>query len=282
MKMLKFVVVIMMLFVIILFVTSCKKKEKQTPTQVQTPQPKEEKAPEQPKESKGNVKVALVIDDFGSNGGALLESFCKLDPKVSFAIIPGLDYSKTAMKKGVASGHETIIHIPMQPLDYPKNDPGKNAILLAMNTDEITKRVEDYIDELPYCIGANNHMGSAVTGNMDDMKAVLKVLKKHDMFFLDSATTPTSIVTEAANAVGIPEAKRRIFLDVPDSSPENTAKKVKDVEKIGTTSGTVIVIGHCHNQKKLEQIQSFIKQIKGLGYELIPISKAMPKHGEAV
>jgi uncharacterized protein len=255
--------------------TSCKKKTEYQPTPVKKNQPEQVPA-EQPKET-GKIKVALIIDDFGANGGELLQSFCKLDSNVSFAIMPNLEYSTTAMKKAVASGHETIIHIPMQPLDYPKNDPGKNAILLSLSTSEIANRIEGYIKELPYCIGANNHMGSAVTQNPADMKAVLQVLKKHDMFFIDSATTPGSIVAQAANEVGVPEAKRRIFLDVPDSSPENTTAKIKDLEKIGAQAGTVIVIGHCHNEKKLEQIKSFIRQCKDLGYEFIPISKALPK-----
>lgn len=256
--------------------TSCKRKAKST-IEIK----KEKNQTEQPAETKhkgnGKIKVALLIDDFGSNGGELLHSFCKLDSNVSFAIMPGLEYSKTAMKKAVSSGHETIIHIPMQPLDYPKNNPGENALLLSMSIDEISKRTEEYIQELPYCIGANNHMGSALTGNLADMKSVLQVLKNHDMFFIDSATTAESVVFRAAKEVGIPVAKRNIFLDVPDSSPDNTALKIKDLERIGATTGTVIIIGHCHNEKKLEQIKSFIQQVKDLGYELIPISKALPR-----
>lgn len=274
MKFKYFAITIMLVLVISVSVTSCKKRrEQQVQPNIKT-QP--EQAPETPKEE-GKIKVALIIDDFGANGGGLLQSFCKLDSNVSFAIMPDLEYSKLSMKKAVAAGHETIIHIPMQPLDYPKNDPGKNAILLSLSASEIANRVEGYIKELPYCIGANNHMGSAVTENLEDMKAVLQVLKKHNMFFIDSATTPNSIVTQAAKEVGIPDAKRKIFLDVPDSSPENTKAKIKDVEKIGRSLGTVIVIGHCHNEKKLEQVQSFIKQCKDLGYEFIPISKALPK-----
>jgi uncharacterized protein len=269
------------LLLVMLAITSCKKKTEHAVVPKYKPK-QTEQIPEVPTEEPGKIKVALIIDDFGSNGGELLQSFCKLDQDVSFAIIPGLEYSKTAMKKAADSGHETIIHIPMEPIDYPKIDPGKNAILLSLSTTEIADRVEGYIDALPYCIGANNHMGSAITKNMADMKAVLQVLKKHDMFFIDSATIPESIVAKAAQEVGVSEARRRIFLDMPDTSPENTKAKIKELEKIGAKTGTVIVIGHCHNEKKLEQIRSFIQQCKDLGYQFIPVSKSLPKHPATV
>ncbi len=284
MKLFYVTIILAMIMIAAMTLNSCKQKteisEMPKVEKKQTEHKKPKIKQETPQENSGNIKVALIIDDFGANGGDLLQAFCELDSKVSFAIMPGLAYSKTAMKKAVASGHETIIHIPMQPINFKENNPGSNAILMSMTGDQISQRVEDYIDELPYCIGANNHEGSAITGNLANMIAVLQVLKKHNMFFIDSATTSESMVAKAANQVGIPTARRRIFLDVPDTSPENTIAKIKDLEKIGAATGTVIVIGHCHNARKLEQIQSFIQQVKDLGYDLIPISKALPKTGE--
>ena len=213
---------------------------------------------------------AIIIDDFGNYKNAMLDKFMKLDKKVVFAIIPGLPYSKAVMQVAKDNKRKTIIHIPMQPLSYPKDDPGENAILIDMSSSKIKELMESYIKELPYCCGVNNHMGNMATIDEKTMKAVLEVLKEKNMFFIDSRTNSASIAYDIAKANMIPTSKRDIFLDVPDNSKSNIEDKIKYI--LNRESQTkFIIITHCFDEERLNSLKYFLKRMKEVGYTLVDI-----------
>jgi len=216
------------------------------------------------------IKLAIVVDDFGYSGGKLLEDFCALDKNITFAILPGLNFSKNAMIKANATGHETMIHIPMEPINYPRNDPGSNAIFVHLSKKEIRKKIENFIKELPLCVGANNHMGSLATADKEVMTVVLEVLKKHNMYFIDSHTTSSTVAYDTAQRMMVPSFDNDFFLDTPDISDETLSKKIQKLHSL--EQNKVLIITHCTSRKKLEYLKKFLTKIENMNYELVPVS----------
>ena len=219
---------------------------------------------------KDKTRLAIVVDDFGYFGGKLLDDFCALDKNITYAILPGLNFSADAMNKATSLGHETMIHIPMEPIDYPRNDPGSNAIFVHLSKKEIRKKMENFIKELPLCKGANNHMGSLVTADKDIMTTVLEVLKKHDMYFIDSHTTSSTIAYDTAQRMMVLSFDNDFFLDSPDITDETLSKKIRTLQSLEQSK--VLIITHCTNRKKLEYLNKFLTKIKNMNYELVPVS----------
>ena len=193
---------------------------------------------------KKKPQLAIVVDDFGYFKGDLLDDFCKIKQPITFAILPDETHSKTAMLKANETNHETLIHIPMEPMSYPRNNPGKNAIYVHLSKKEIIKRMEGYIKKLPLCIGANNHMGSLVTTDEDIMKIVLEVLKRHEMFFVDSRTTSSSVAYSTAQRMMIPSFENNFFLDSPDISDKTFNMRIEQLTKL-SAKGKVLSITLC-------------------------------------
>ena len=218
-------------------------------------------------------QISIVIDDFGYFGGKLLEDFCKTDENVTFAILPFLPHSQEVMKKASKYGHETIIHAPMEPISYPKNDPGDGAIFVHLSENQIRKRIKRFIKALPECKGMNNHMGSMATSDKTVMTVVMQTLKEYDLFFVDSFTSGSSVAYKVANQVGIPTFKRDIFLDAPDSSEETLNKKINELKKMKGSREKVLVISHCLDRDRLVLLEKFIKKAKEIGFEIVPVSK---------
>ncbi len=219
--------------------------------------------------------LAIIVDDFGNIHGQELADFCNMaDPGVTFAIMPGTPYAKDAMKKGKATGHELIIHMPMEPIGYPKADPGKNAIFVDMSPREIRATVRDYISELPDCVGANNHMGSLATADRNVMDIVMDELKKEGLYFIDSRTIGTSVAYDVAKQKGVRTAKRSLgFLDDPDISDATMKKRLDSLKKMKDDGVMrVITITHCYPSKKLEHLVRFIRKAEELGFEIVPVS----------
>jgi polysaccharide deacetylase 2 family uncharacterized protein YibQ len=167
--------------------------------------------------------------------------------------------------------------MPMEPESYPKDNPGKSAIYTSLNDDEIKARVVHFCEELPNAVGINNHMGSKATSDKRTMDAVCSVLSEKGMFFIDSFTIASSVVSQAAKDAGIPSYRRHVFLDVPDSSLDNAKLKIDELKKKNERNNPTVVITHCLTKAKLLQLQEFIRLAQSEGYVLIPVSQIFVK-----
>jgi len=226
--------------------------------------------------------VSIVVDDFGTISGDLLEGFLSLPKEVTFAIFPGMKNSVATMERAHTQGRETIIHMPMEPIGYPQVDPGKNAILVQMDASEIERLLGKYISEMKYCIGINNHMGSLATADSDVMQNVMSVLKAKNKLFLDSRTTNVSVAYAVAQKNHLRAYRNDIFLDSPDVSDATFNAKFTQIQNLGTSKRNVIAITHCHSQEKLNHLIRFIAALKKAGYTLVPLSASGKFQGPAI
>ena len=217
--------------------------------------------------------ITLVVDDFGPVGGDLLEGFLALDKEICFAILPDETYSVLTMEKAKEQGRTTIIHIPMEPIGYPEVNPGKNAILVQYEDRQIDKVLSHFIEQLPYCEGVNNHMGSLATTDEEVMSAVMATLKKHNKFFLDSRATNISIAYAIAQKYHIKSYRNDLFLDSPNISQSTMDAKLNQIIELSNNNKNVIAISHCHNFEKLQYLKRIINRLKAAGFTLVPITE---------
>ncbi|RLC56169.1 MAG: hypothetical protein DRH89_06225 [Candidatus Cloacimonadota bacterium] len=217
--------------------------------------------------------LAIVVDDFGIRNNKLLDDFCSLNSNVTFAILPDQKYSKHVMNKAAETGHETMIHIPMEPISYPRDNPGANAIYVHLSEKEIKHRMEGYIKQFPLCVGANNHMGSFATTDESVMRIVLQVLKDHDLYFVDSRTSQSSIAYDVAKKMMIPTAENQLFLDTPSITERTLPNKINKLKYLAKKKDKILVITHCATQDRYEFLKEFVKEIEELNFKLVPVSE---------
>lgn len=223
--------------------------------------------------TKVKTQLAIVVDDFGIRNNKLLDDFCSLNSNVTFAILPDQKYSKHVMNKAAKTGHETMIHIPMEPISYPRDNPGANAIYVHLSGKEIKRRMENYIKQLPLCVGANNHMGSFATTDESVMRSVLQVLNEHDLYFVDSRTSQSSIAYDLAKKMLIPTCENQLFLDTPSITEKTLPNKIRQLKYLAKNRDKILVITHCATQDRYEFLKNFIKEIEKLDFELVPVSE---------
>lgn len=228
--------------------------------------------------SHSSKKLAVIVDDFGYFDSDHLQEFLDMDQGVTFSILPFEHYSQHVMNKAVKAGHETLIHMPMEPIDYPRHNPGPDAIYVHMSERDIRRTVQKYIKALPLCIGANNHMGSMVTSDAEVIRIVLEEVKKKDLFFLDSRTSQNSVAYNVARDMMIPTFENSMFLDTEPLNDSTYKAKFHRLEKMAESRSPMMVIAHCNTAKQLQYLKRFLKDAKAAGYELIPASQLFSKN----
>jgi uncharacterized protein len=157
-------------------------------------------------------KIAIVIDDLGYDRH-IAQEFIDLQAPLTLSFLPQAPHAKEMALLAREKGKETLLHLPMEPLDYPRTNPGPGALLLSMSSTEILNIIDNDFNEFHFVLGANNHMGSRFTENREKMAIVLEYLKKRNLFFLDSLTTAQSMVPSLAEDLGVKYLQRNIFLD---------------------------------------------------------------------
>lgn len=202
------------------------------------PPPPEKPALEEPKN-----KVALIMDDMGFSLGAVSE-LLSLKKPITIAILPYSPLARETAQIAHQNGLEILLHLPMESLNNTEENNGIEGLIQAtMNAQEIIDSVEKSIDQVPYVVGVNNHMGSKITPDPVLMEIILERVKLRNLFFVDSRTTGKSVAFDVARRLGIPATQRHVFLDnVPDE--ESIRKKLIELFTLAQQEGEAV--GICH------------------------------------
>ncbi|MBW2092909.1 MAG: divergent polysaccharide deacetylase family protein, partial [Deltaproteobacteria bacterium] len=192
--------------------------------------------------SRPQPKVAIVIDDLGVDKNQI-KCFLKLQIPLAMAILPFQAHSREVAEEAHKRGCVVMLHLPMEPAQYPLVNPGEGALLTSMNQDEIKACVQKAFQAVPFIIGVNNHMGSRFTEDAQRMRWVLDEIKKRELYFLDSRTSVRSQAYAIARNLGIKTAERAVFLDNVQEA-EAIRIQIKRLITLARQRGQAIAIGH--------------------------------------
>lgn len=187
-------------------------------------------------------ELALVIDDFGYRP---LEEHkvLALPSAVTIAVLPDAPHSRQMALLAHQTGHEILIHLPMAPMS--KQPLEINTLTPEMDQLQIQRIIQHVIQQVPFAVGLNNHMGSRMTSSLSGMQKVMKVLNQHQLYFLDSVTIGTTQAINAARGTSVKVAKRNVFLD----DTQNVADiryQLQRAIRMAQRQGSAIAIGHPH------------------------------------
>lgn len=211
--------------------------------------------------------IAIVIDDMGVDRKRS-DRAVTLPAPLTLSWLPYATDVTQQAAAARAAGHEILLHAPMQPEGH--ENPGPNALLTSLSTDEIRRRFDADLDLLPNAVGANNHMGSLFTRDARAMAPVIEELKKRGLLFLDSRTVGSSVAADAAREAAIPYATRDVFLDnVMTVAAVRT--QLAEVEAIARRRGYAVAIGHPHDAT-LQALGPWLQSLPAHGFVQVPIS----------
>jgi hypothetical protein len=120
-------------------------------------------------------------------------------------------------------------------------------------------------------VGVNNHMGSRLTEDEEVMRLILTMLKERRLFFLDSYTSPRSVVSEVARELGIPTASRHVFLDHEPEGADYVAAQMDRLVAVARRHGEAIGIGH-PRPSTIAALQEHLPKLAEAGITVVPLS----------
>lgn len=216
-------------------------------------------------------KVAIIIDDLGYDKN-IADKFFSLDATLTFSVLPNIPYQKKIANAAVKNGFEVMLHLPMEPDEFPKVNPGPGALLVSMSPDELIHQLNKNLDTIPFLKGVNNHMGSKMTKNSNQLYQIFSVLKKRNLFFIDSVTTADSLCKPSARLFRVPFAQRDIFLD-HIQEPEFIHQQFDRLLQFAESHGEAIGIAHPYHVT-FEVLNELLPELKKKAV-LVPASEVV-------
>jgi uncharacterized protein len=216
-----------------------------------------------------------VIGGLGVGAAKTTDAIMKLPPAVTLAFTPyGSDPGKLA-ERARAQRHEILLQIPMEPYDYPDNDPGPQTLLATLGAEQNLDRLYWHLGRLQGYAAIANFMGARFVATDSAMQPIIREAAKRGLGYFDDGSAPRSVAGALATGQSLPFAKGDVTIDaVPTSAEIDHA--LSDLENLAKERG--VAIGTASALPiSIERIGLWIKALEGRGIMLVPLTTAMLK-----
>jgi len=228
--------------------------------------------PARPKVAGGPARVAVLINGLGVPGGADVDVIKGLPPPVSVAYGAYGRGLQEWVTKTRDEGHEVLLAIPLEPNDYPAQDPGPHTLLTSLPTDENLKRLHWLMSRYTGYVGVTNHMGAKFETTQASLQPVLEELKRRGLIYCEDGSVEGSAAAEIAGTVGLDYSVAQVQLNA--TSTAELTKSLAELEAAAKQRGTAIGVAKAE-PATVKKITEWAGSLESKGLVLVPVSAAV-------
>jgi hypothetical protein len=215
-------------------------------------------------------RIAILIGDMGLSGARTAATIQQLPGAVTLGFAPHASDLQHWIAMARAAGHEVMLQLPMEPYDYPANDPGPHALLTTLSPSANRERLEWLLSRFVGYTGVTNYMGAKFTTQDKNMRPVLSVLKERGLLFLDARTSNRSVAGRIAENLQVPLALSDGLID-SEAAGEAIDEQLRKLERIARASSTAVGIGFGY-PVTLQRLKIWLPTLREKNIHLAPIS----------
>jgi len=219
--------------------------------------------------------VAIVVGGLGVGAAKTADAIMKLPGAITLAFTPyGSDPTRLA-ERARAQRHELLLQIPMEPYDYPDNDPGPQTLLTTLAPEQNIDRLHWHLSRFQGYAGIANFMGARFVASDAVMQPVVREAAKRGLGYFDDGTVPRSVAPSLAIAQTVPFAKADVSVDAVPTAAEIDRALAK-LEGIAKERGVAIGVASAL-PISIERISAWTRSLENRGVMLVPLTTAMLK-----
>jgi polysaccharide deacetylase 2 family uncharacterized protein YibQ len=219
--------------------------------------------------------VAIVVGGLGVGAAKTADAIMKLPSAVTLAFTPyGADPAKL-VERARAQHHEILLQVPMEPYDYPDNDPGPRTLLTSLGAEQNIDRLHWHLSRFQGYVGIANFMGAKFVSSDAVMQPVIREAAKRGLGFLDDGSTPRSVANQLADGQAVPFAKADMTIDAVPTSVE-VDKALARLADLAKERGSAIGMASAL-PVSIDRIGAWTKALESRGVMLVPLTTAMLK-----
>jgi polysaccharide deacetylase 2 family uncharacterized protein YibQ len=218
-------------------------------------------------------RIAIIVSGLGLNFSGTQEAIEKLPGNVTLAFAPYGKSLKQTVTTARQQGHEVFLEAPLEPFDYPDNDPGPDTLLTGQAPRDNLNRLYSIMSKFEGYAGLINNMGAKFTASGADFGPMMEELAARGLGYVDDGSSNRSLAPQLAAANRIPFARVTNTLDADPNRnailaalDQLVAKAKQDGSAVGLISALPISI---------ETVADWASQLGDVGVEIVPMSALM-------
>jgi hypothetical protein len=215
-------------------------------------------------------RVAIVVGGLGIGAAATADAVAKLPGPVTLALAPYGGNLIELAGRARSEGHEVLLQVPMEPFDYPDNDPGPQTLLTSLDAAANIDRLQWLMSRFQGYVGIANTMGARFTSSEPALAPVLREAGKRGLIYFDDGSSPRSVAREIAAANNLAFAKADAVIDTVPTAVD-IDRALGRLETMARERGIAVGVASAL-PVSIERIAKWAKAAEGRGVQLLPIS----------
>jgi polysaccharide deacetylase 2 family uncharacterized protein YibQ len=163
-----------------------------------------------------------------------------------------------------------LLQAPMEPFDYPNNDPGPQTLLTSLAADQDVDRLHWLMSRFQGYVGIISYMGAKFTASEQALAPVLRETAKRGLLYVDDGASTRSVAGQIAGSQNLPFAKTDIVIDATPT-PTEIDHALARLELAARERGTAVGFATAL-PATVSRIAAWAKKVEGRGFLLVPIT----------
>lgn len=215
-------------------------------------------------------RIALFVGGLGIGDAVTGEAMKRLPPDVTLGFVPYGGNLERWVETARRKGHEVILQVPMEPFDYPNNDPGPQSLLTTLPAPVNLERLRWVMGRTRGYVGLANFMGAKFAATEEALVPVLTEIGRRGLLFLDDGAAPRSLIEQLGPDLGAPVARAEPAIDA-SPQPADIDAALARLEDLARRRGGVIGTAGAL-PVSLARIEHWAKGLGARGVQLVPVS----------
>jgi hypothetical protein len=217
-------------------------------------------------------RIAILVGGLGISQSGTAEAITKLPGAVSLAFAPyGAELERT-VQRARTEGHEVFLQVPMEPFDYPDNDPGPHTLLSGPKSSENIDRLHWALGRFTGYVGIVNFLGGRLTADEGALSPVLREIAGRGLMVVDDGSSSRSLLASSASRAQIPALRVDRVVDGVMRA-DAIDKELARLEALAREQG-VAVASASALPVSIDRIARWAQTLEGKGIALVPVSAA--------
>ena len=216
-----------------------------------------------------------MVGGLGIGANTTADALRKLPGPITLAFAPYGGDLERQVARARETGHEVLLQMPMEPFDYPDNDPGPQTLLTSIDAAQNLDRLHWLMSRFQGYVGIVNYMGGRFSASEQAMAPVLREAATRGLIYLDDGSSARSLASQIAGANNLAFAKADLVIDqVP--TPADVDRALGRLETVARARG--IAVGFAGALPvSIDRIARWIKAAESRGIQLVPITAVVAR-----
>ena len=224
------------------------------------------------------TRVAIVVSGLGLSQTGTQRAIEKLPEEITLAFAASGNSLQRWVQDARRGGHEILIQVPLEPFDYPGNNPGPDTLLTSLSAARNIDNLHKAMGKITNYTGVMNYLGGRFLSNASAMEPVLRDVGKRGLLFLDDGSSAQSKSGTLAKTLEVPHAFADVQLD-GELQQDAIMKKLDELERIARRNGSAIGVASAFDES-VDAISKWSEEAAMRGIEIVAVSALAddPKH----